>query len=352
MKSKYYDGTKLLSMTDLNGKKPAIYMCTSNRSAGKTTFFGRLLINRFLKDKKKFGLIYRFKNELDDISDKFFNDIGRLFFPDYVMTHKRRDRGAYIELHLGHPEDENPPICGYALALNSADNIKKVSHLLSDIETLYMDEFQSEIDNYCIREIQKLMSIYTSIARGRGEQARRIPLYMCSNNVSLLNPYFAQFGISERLRSDTKFLKGDGWVLECNFNESSAESMKLSPFMRAFSGTRYGDYASKQGVYLNDNTAFIQKINGKNRYLATLTYEGKDYALREYPELGLIYCDTSVDESYYLKISVTLDDHRTNYVMLKQNDFFISRMRELFRLGCFRFKNLKCKEVVIKMLTF
>lgn len=33
--TKYYDGTKLLSMTDLNGKKPEIFICTSNRTAGK-----------------------------------------------------------------------------------------------------------------------------------------------------------------------------------------------------------------------------------------------------------------------------------------------------------------------------
>ena len=41
--TKYYDGTKLLSMTDLNGKKPEIFICTSNRTAGKTTYFSRYL---------------------------------------------------------------------------------------------------------------------------------------------------------------------------------------------------------------------------------------------------------------------------------------------------------------------
>ena len=40
---KYYDGTKLLSLQDINGNKPEIYMCTSNRSAGKTTFLTECL---------------------------------------------------------------------------------------------------------------------------------------------------------------------------------------------------------------------------------------------------------------------------------------------------------------------
>ena len=76
--SKYYDGTKLLSMLDINGNKPEIYMCTTNRTGGKTTYFGRLCINRFLDKGEKFGLLYRYNYELDDIVDKFYKDLGSL----------------------------------------------------------------------------------------------------------------------------------------------------------------------------------------------------------------------------------------------------------------------------------
>ena len=51
--SKYYDGTKLLSMKDLNGLTPEIFMTTTNRSAGKTTYFNRMVINRYKKTGKK-----------------------------------------------------------------------------------------------------------------------------------------------------------------------------------------------------------------------------------------------------------------------------------------------------------
>ena len=59
----YYDGTKLLSMKDLNGETPEIYLCTANRSAGKTTYFSRLLFNKFIEDHEKFALVYRFNYE-------------------------------------------------------------------------------------------------------------------------------------------------------------------------------------------------------------------------------------------------------------------------------------------------
>ena len=71
----YYDGTKLLSLKDINGKQPEIFLCTSNRSGGKTTYFGRLCVNKFLKKREKFMLIYRFNYELDDCANKFFKDL-------------------------------------------------------------------------------------------------------------------------------------------------------------------------------------------------------------------------------------------------------------------------------------
>ena len=55
--NQYYDGTKLLSMKDLNGKTPELYMCTTNRTGGKTTYFSRLCINRFIKKNEKFALL-------------------------------------------------------------------------------------------------------------------------------------------------------------------------------------------------------------------------------------------------------------------------------------------------------
>ena len=36
--SEYYNGSKLLSLKDINKQTPEIFISTSNRSAGKTTF--------------------------------------------------------------------------------------------------------------------------------------------------------------------------------------------------------------------------------------------------------------------------------------------------------------------------
>ena len=342
---KYYDGTKLLSMLDINGNKPEIYMCTTNRTGGKTTYFGRLCINRFLNKGEKFGLIYRYNYELDDVDDKFYKDLGSLFFPEHEMTSKLRASGIFYELFL---DDKS---CGYALSLNSADQIKKYSHLFSDIQRMIFDEFQSETNHYCNDEIKKLLSVHTSVARGQGEQVRYVPVYMLSNPVSIINPYYVEMDISNRLKNDTKFLRGDGFVLEQGFIDSASEEQKKSGFNKAFSKNKYVAY-SAESVYLNDNQSFVDKLAGKNRYLCTLRYNGVDYAIREFCEIGVLYCDDKPDSTFRLKITVTTEDHQINYVMLKRNDFFLSNLRYLFERGCFRFKDLKCKEAVLHALSY
>lgn len=342
---KYYDGTKLLSMLDLNGKKPEIYMCTTNRTGGKTTYFGRLCVNRFLDKGEKFGLIYRYNYELDDVADKFFKDLKGLFFPDKTMTAKKRAKGIFQELFI------NDKSCGYAIALNSSDSIKKYSHLFSDITRMIFDEFQSESNHYCTDEITKFLSVHTSIARGQGEQVRYVPVFMLANQVSIINPYYVAMGICNRLNGKTKFLRGDGYVLEQGFIESASDSQKESGFNRAFKENNYVAYSS-ENVYLNDNYSFIEKPTGKSRYICTLKYKGNDFGVKEFAESGFIYCDDKPDSTFPMKITVTTDDHSINYVMLKRNDFFLSNLRYLFERGCFRFKDMRCKEAILNALSY
>lgn len=343
--AKYYDGTKLLSLKDINGEKPEIYICTTNRTGGKTTFFGRLCVNRFLDKGQKFMLIYRFDYELINCADKFFKDLEKLFFQGSYMESKRGANGKYHELFL---DDKS---CGYAVALNSADQIKKFSHLFSDTHRMLFDEFQSETNHYCPDEIKKLLSIHTSVARGNGEQVRYVPIYMLANPVSIINPYYVELGISNRLKSDTKFLRGDGFVLEQGFVDTAAQAQRESGFNRAFTKNSYVAY-SAESVYLNDNTAFVDKPKGSGHYLATLKYKGAEYGIREYAEDGIIFCDDRPDISYKSKITVTTEDHEINYVMLKRNDLFLTQLRYFFERGCFRFKDLRCKEAVLNALSY
>lgn len=343
--SEFYDGTKLLSMKDIDNETPEIFMCTSNRSAGKTTYFNRLCVNAFKKRDEKFCVVYRFNYELDDCAEKFFKEIGNLFFERDVMTSKRKAKGKYHDLFL------NDRHCGYAIALNDADNIKRISHFFVDVKRMIFDEFQSETSHYCPDEVNKFRSVHVSLARGGGKQVKYLPVYMISNPITLLNPYYIAMGISSRLNEQTKFLKGKGFVLEQGFNESASKAQQESGFNKAFGDDKFMQYTS-QGVYLNDNHSFIERPKGIGRYVCTIKYENKEYAIREYPVEGIVYCDDRVDATFKNKLAVTTNDHNINYVMLKQNEFLLATMRYYFEKGCFRFKDLRCKDAILNTLSY
>lgn len=345
METRYYDGTKLLSLTDINGDKPELYIITTNRTGGKTTWFGRYVVNRFLKYGEQFVLIYRWNYELDDVHTKFFNDLSTLFFNGMEMTSKKVAHGMFVKLFL----DEKP--CGYAVSLNNADGIKKYSHLFNKVMRGIFDEFQSETNHYCDKECEKLLSIHTSIARGQGEQVRYVPFFLIGNAVSLINPYYIELDIIDRLRDDTKFLKGNGYILEQGYIESASKAQQSSGFNRAFSKNKYVEYAS-QNIYLNDNKAFIEKPQGIGRYICTVKVENCNYAVREYAESGCLYVDDKPDLTFRLKIAVTTDDHEVNYIMLKKNDYIINNLRFYFEKGCFRFKDMKCKNALLRAISY
>lgn len=341
----YYDGTKLLSMTDLNGNQPELYLTTGNRSIGKTTWFNRYAVKRFKEKHKKFCLIYRWNYELSDCADKFFKDIQRLFFPADEMTEKRRANGIFVELFL------NEESCGYCVTLNNADSLKKFSHLLSDVEMMIFDEFQSENNRYCPNEINKLLSIHTSIARGQGQQVRRVPVYMLSNKVSLVNPYFLSLGISDRLKDDTKYLRGDGYVLEQTYMDNVTELQLNSGFNKAFKHENYVAY-SAMNVYLNDSNSFIDKPAGACKYVATLKNGDKLYSIKYYYEAGLYYMDKTVDEDFKTKITFDAGSHDADFIMVGSTSSYVIMLRSMFERGLMRFKNQECKSAFFEMLKY
>lgn len=341
----YYDGCNLLNQTDLNNEKPEIYITTGNRSSGKTTYFNRFMFNKYIQGLGKMVFLYRFQYELNNCDEKIFKTIGELFFPKYKFNTKIGAKGIYTNLYLN---DEH---CGYAITLNGSDNIRKMSHMFSDCNRIMFDEFQSETNHYCNNELNKFISIHQSIARGHGKQSRYVPVYMASNCITLLNPYFTALGVANRLQKNTKILRGNGWVLEQSLNQSAADAQQNSTFNKAFSNENYIAYSS-ENMYLNDNNTFVEKITGKNRYFCTLKYKNGYYGVREYIDEGIIYCSKSYDQTAPIKIAVTTNDCSINYLMLKSNQFYIDILKYYFQKGCFRFDSLQSKECILNALSY
>lgn len=341
----YYSIERLRTMKDINGQVPELFIVDGNRTAGKSFSIKSMLVDTFLKKKdiNQFFYLYRYKTDMQNCSEQFFGDLEERY-NGYVMTEKKLFDGAVIQLFL------NNKLCGFCLPLSLSTKIKRFSSIFSQVRHGFFDEYQDENNNYLEDEIGKLMSIHTSIARGHSKQHRYVPLYMASNTVSVLNPYYSTLGITKRLKDNTKFLKGNGWVFERTYNTSAKKAFEESGFNKAFSANKYYQFAS-ENVYLNDNLSLIEKPTGVSVYLLTVKYNGEYYNIRRYSNVVYVSegCDATFPTRVCFNVNDVVDDRN---IMITRNNYNVVFLRNYFSRGCMRFENIKCKNMTFDLLSY
>lgn len=338
----YYSSENLLNMRDLDGNIPSIYMITSNRSAGKTWHFIDKSLSHFKETGRKTIFIYRHVYELSSSVDILKPVLQE--YPDYgnELTTVSHARGLFYEIFL---EGKS---FAFSVALNNIDALKKFSSLFWQVDYCIMDEFQLESGQYLKDEIKKLQSLLITIARGGGSQSRHISCFLLGNNVSMLNPYFIFFDINRRFRPDTKFIRGNGWIAEFNYNESASTAIKANALYRAFD-TDYMKYSADNAKLFQED-AFIEKATGKTKYLFTIKHNSTMWGVRECLSTGKTYISDNADKTNNNVLVFTSGEHSTNTIMLNKHSFIAKKLRESYELGLLRFSSLNAKNVIYDIL--
>ena len=348
----FYNGYELLSKTDKYGNKPEIYAALTNRSAGKTTFFNGYLVHKFVQKSQKFILLYRNKYEIERAANGFFNDINGLFYPDLFMYQETGIKNGFDILKIGLKSDEKREhfeTCGFCTSLAASELIKRYSHLLSDASVILMDELFPENGQYLKNEIQSFMSIHDSLSRGHFQHSKYLPVIMVGNLIDLFNPYFDALGIVDSLLLDSHFTRGEGFVIEQDFNESSAAAHKESAFHRALSGAAYAA-ASQEKIYLNTDFDMIDNsVCDIGRYILTVRYNGSLYSVR-YNEQGYFYyISDRPDPSFALQHAATEKDITETAIYNPQSPYR-KMIKDKYRQNLCKFRNLKCKSAAMHFI--
>lgn len=342
----YYNGDNTLQLKDKRGKQPQLYLITSTRGTGKTTYFGRKMLHGFLDEGKQWIQLIRFKNELMNFTANYFDD---------VIANSPELEGTQIKIQMIGKQVYseilvNGKVGGFVIPLNSSEQIRKISHVFSNTQAIVFEEFQVESGMYCPNELIKFHSITTSVGRGRGQMYRYLPIYMLSNPVSVINPYFIELDIADKITNKTKYYIGDGFIVENFWSEDIHKAAEESGINRAFANSKYTQYLTN-GKYLNDNDSFIGSMQGQSHYLATIAYDGKQYALRYFKKQDVVYCDRKVDKTFKNVISFTTTDHTSSTIMQRNNNLFKLQIRSYFDNGQMCFADQECKRAVIKYIS-
>ena len=161
------------------------------RGVGKSYSSKKYVIKHFLKTRKKFVYLRRYKTELKESVPKFFDDlILNKEFPNAKL--KNEGNEFYC----------NDKLMGYALSLSTAHILK--SSTFADVDTIIFDEFL--IDKGCYHylrnEVEQMLDIIETIGR-----LRPIKVLMLGNAISITNPYFSFFNLTLPHNTDIQTFK-------------------------------------------------------------------------------------------------------------------------------------------------
>lgn len=338
----YYNGDDFINSKDLYGRKPEIFISQSIRSYGKTTYYHNRAVKGFLENKKQFCMLYRNINEVKGAASRL-QGIVAPFFRGLKLNENLYAGNAISEISL-----DNGDVMAYAFALSGYEKIKKNSNLFSNADHILFDEFLNEDNKYLKGEVDKLISVHTSVARAPGTPVRRVPVFLISNKINIMNPYFIALGIVERLQPRTRKLRGDGWILEIQNNVGLKNQLKESAFNRAFASQAYMGYITDENNKFVNEMIDVGKIKGDKRYIHTFVQNGEEFGC--WICNGLYYISQSVQPNFRRVIGVEISDRiltpldNINYNML------LLRYRKAFEQGLVRYSNGHCKQMFVNYL--
>lgn len=340
----YNKGYELLQMLDLNGDVPEIFICSGNRTAGKTFFFKRLIVRYAIQTGNKFLMLTRKKTQLTSSANSFIADIENC--EDFCGLFEVNGSDFAGVKSIAYEKI----IIGYVSYLNYADDIKEASNMFNDVGIIVKDEFQAPtLSGYVENEIGKLRSIHKSVARCFGKHVRFVPCILISNMISIINPYFVAFGIHTRLNSSTRKMRGNGWVFQIEYNKKAVIESNKSKFEQAF-GEDEQSRSDNHNIFM-DNTNLVGKISEPNMRLVFVFYINKRAFGLWLVEGKYYYVSTKIDNSCPRLYSLDIESHNERTTLIQKYDPVWRNMQRYFDAGYFRFQDMECKSAMINAFT-
>ena len=321
----YYDLTKLLSYNKL------LNISIGSRGRGKSYAAKRWAINGFLKNKKQFVYLRRYKTEFNNIKN-YFSDIADRY-PDHKFE---------VKFGCFYIDDE---IAGYYMPLSTSQQNKSNSY--PDVDKIIFDEFIIDKGkvSYINGEVQLFLDLIETIARTRDD----VRILMISNAISSVNPYFLYFNIYPR--NGDRIICKDQIVVDIDKNNDFINYKKQTKFGQLIADTKYGKY-SIDNEFLRDDDTFIQKMSGKSFCWYGLKYEGTVYSVWYNEPSGYVFVTKKEMAESSTVYAITTDDHNINMLLLNRSNGIFKKLREAYEYGQIRFDCLQSKSAFYEIINY
>lgn len=328
-----------------------LYMCSGQRSRGKTTFWVGNAIDRCLKyiengdENHKFVYLRRSEEDMKRcLSKGFLNPL--INSPKYryiIDTYDLEEKDGVFTLINKSTEDK--VVVGYYMTLNTTKGVS-----IEDADVILFDEYievsRAKYKGGCngVNEPDLFARLLETIFRRRDFWC-----ILLANNDTSANPYHDYFGVpygAKLLKDKNKTL----WY-EFDYSEKTAELKNESTLGKMFSNTRYLQYSN--GIVSMDEVDpdLICPIPSQ----ATQTHNVKIYG-----KLMTLWYDKEKNIQYVTDkrkfnpncqvMSVTTSDMSIDTNFMAYNSVFLEVQRILYGKGRVRFENQSVASIYSLML--
>lgn len=324
-KSIWYDKTPLLSRNGL------FNFVLGARGTGKTFAFKKWAI----KSEKQTVWVRRYQEDIDDLQSKFLGDL----YQENVIS---PEEDIYIKngvLYIGGIEKI------FFVALSTSQRKKSQSY--GGVDKIIYDEVFEGVGRraYLPNEVDMLLELYETVNRLRIDGRRDCRVFLLSNKTTFVNPYFVYWNIlpfSERFRG----FKNGLIVVENYENEEFVRLKKASKFGQLIEGTKYGDYAIDNIVWMDDNALIGDKPEDAKRCLCNIRFG--DVMLGVWESSKCLYFGTELNPE---KITfTTMYEANDDEYRLSNNHQPLKGIKETFLAGKVLFKNNVIKNAIMTII--
>lgn len=189
---KAYSGNKFFNGYEIMAHNAKYNIVISERNNGKSFWFLQYCVCDFFNDKKQFGYVRRYGDEIKNMKvDEYFTDknfiawLQKTFDYDGIMC----DRGA---LYFFKKDDKGKRIkyekFGNVFAVQKNEEYK--SRHYDDIVNIVFEEFITSEKPYLNNEYKTFLNLVSTIARGR-----EVRVFMLGNTIARDCPHLLEYGI-------------------------------------------------------------------------------------------------------------------------------------------------------------
>ena len=304
---------------------------------GKTYGATKYVIDRFLKKNEQFVIIRRYKTELRETLNTFFDSmIKNNEFPEHTFTTKGNK--FYIDGEEA----------GIGIVLSTSQNLKGSN--FDKVATIIFDEYAIEPGQkkyYLSDDVVVFLNLVETIGR-----MRDVRIFMLGNPADIYtNPYFNYFGLSVPYNTDIKLFKNNLILVQYMYNEEYREAKRKTKLGQIVEGTTFGNYAI-ENKQLYENNTFIEKKLKSSRFTFAFIYNGETFGVWFDFKVGKIFVSNDYDPNTTYIFACTLEDHKPNTLLLSCSKQYTcwKNFIQNYKLGNVRFESQKIKIISIELI--